>query len=103
MKRKYRWGGVAAGLGLGLASSVAWSATWPVWRGSKERTAAVRGSFAEGAPQVTFRLPLGGDTTRTAVFPLDMPGKMLSAVGGSVRAVDVVTGNVEWQSPMLQE
>lgn len=103
MKRWYRWGGAATGLGLGLVSSFAWSATWPVWRGSKERTAAVSGNFAQGAPQVTFRLSLGGDAARSAVFPLDMPGKMLSAVGGSVRAFDVVTGNVEWQSPMLQE
>lgn len=110
MKHSYRWSGLATGLGLGslawsclLWSSPAWSATWPVWRGSKERTAVAHGHFGEGTPQVTFRMSLGGDTTRTAVFPPDMPGKMLSAVGGRVRAIDVVTGGVDWESPMLQE
>lgn len=103
MKRCYGLGGVAAGLSVGLLSSLAWSATWPIWRGSKERTAAVSGAFADGPPAVAFHLPLGGEATRSVAFPPDMPGKMLTAVGGRVERVDVVTGARDWQSPMLQE
>src|SRR5690606_28673514 len=86
-----------------LLSCVASAATWPVWRGSKERTAAVSGVFAEGPAQVAFKLPLGGDTAPVVAFPPDMPGTMLSAVGGRMSAFDVVTGALLWQSPMLQE
>lgn len=103
MARARHIGVMASVLGLGLVAQAAAGATWPVWRGSKERTATVAGEFGAGAPQLTFRMPLGGEPTRAVVFPKHMPGKVLTAVGGQVRATDVTTGRVEWQSPMLSD
>lgn len=107
MARRQRIGTIAgvfgAGLGLSLVAQTAAAATWPVWRGNKERTATVAGELGPGSPQLTFRMPLGGEPTRAVVFPKTMPGKVLTAVGGQVRATDVITGRVEWQSPMLSE
>ncbi len=91
------------GLILSLATTSAHAATWPVWRGSKERTAVASGEFASGEPQVQFRLPLGGEPTRSLVFPEDTPGTLLSAIGGKVQAIDVLTGAIHWETAMLQE
>lgn len=102
MKRNGLGVGVA-GFVVVLASLPAEAATWPMWRGSKERTAAVTGEFAEGEPQLAFRLPLGGEATRAIAFPREAPGTLLSAIGGKVQSVDVASGAVLWETPMLQE
>lgn len=103
MARGQYIGAITAVLGLSLVAETVWGATWPVWRGSKERTATVTGEFGPGLPQLTFRMPLGGEPTRAVVFPRQTPGKVLTAVGGQVRATDVLTGHVDWQSPMLSD
>lgn len=92
-----------AGFVVVLASLPAGAATWPTWRASKERTAAVHGEFATAEPQLAFRIALGGEATRAIAFPREAPGTVLSAIGGKLQSLDVASGSVLWETPMLQE
>lgn len=103
MTRSQRFVATNTWLGVTLFSILAQGGTWPVWRGSKERTAVAEGTFEDGSPSIAFRLPLGGEPSRGVLFPSDMPGKVLTSLGGRVRLIDATTSAPEWESVMLSD